>query len=228
MLWERQIVGYKLHTSVTHTGPNPDHSWPVWIVSSAQEPVYHRLHSDYCFRRRGEGSVRSCSHPGISTSAVLQKCLVAINSAGTLPIKQKHRAAGSCEGGFIPQEDAWYRLQAVRHSCCTTYLTLADINTSKPNSWLPTVSWLSPCCCHQPTGESPWSLAWYSQYSTESHTLPAQGLLLSVRLLARSLPLKKGIWKDFLYLSIDFYTPSHSGSTTQSSWALHLWSFITG
>lgn len=58
-------------------------------------------------------------------------------------------------------------------SCSTTYLTLACVNTFKQNSWLPTVSQFSPCCCHQPSGESPWSIAWCRQYSTESpETVP--------------------------------------------------------
>lgn len=44
-------------------------------------------------------------HPSIPTSTVLQKLFMAINSAGTLRIRWEHRAAGSCDGGFVPQED---------------------------------------------------------------------------------------------------------------------------
>lgn len=68
-------------------------------------------------------------HSSISTSTVLQKFFMAINSAGTLPIKWEHRAAGSCDGGLSlwKMGDADFTL---RDSCCTTYLTLACINTS--------------------------------------------------------------------------------------------------
>lgn len=111
-----------------------------------------------------------------------------------------------------------------------THLTLACRNTLKQNSWLPTVSQLSPCCCHQPSGESPWSIAWCRQNSTGSHQphQPCHRLFLAIRTVVRLLPVKKGIWKDLLYLGIDFYTSSHSGSTTQFSWAPHEWSFVTG
>lgn len=93
-------MGYKLYTSVTHTGL-PDLSWAGWILSSAQELVYHRA-CTVITASADRVKVQSGSylHPSISTSTVLQKLLMAVNSAGTLPIKWKHRAADSCDGGL--------------------------------------------------------------------------------------------------------------------------------
>ena len=99
MLCKTQITGCELYTSVTHTRLQ-DHSRPRGLDSaffSAGTSLSHRLHSDYCFRRQGEGSVKRPTYtiaflfPQSSTGCSLR--------SGRLPTTQEQRAAIRYDGG---------------------------------------------------------------------------------------------------------------------------------
>lgn len=98
VLWERQIVGYELHTSATHKGL--PHMASLDSFFSTGTGLSQRLHSDYWFRRQGEGSVRELLTPWHFYFHSPPEVLHGNQQCRDTSIKWKHRAAGSCDGGL--------------------------------------------------------------------------------------------------------------------------------